>query len=64
MPWKSKAQERWGNSASGHKALGDSGVAEWNTASKGTKLPPKVKGESHNYDHTRPKRKVVSRYSK
>ncbi len=35
MPWKSKKQERWGNSPAGHKALGDAGVAEWNAASKG-----------------------------
>lgn len=64
MPWKSKAQERWGNSPAGHKALGDAGVAEWNAASKGKKLPAKLKGEVHNYDHARPKRPVVSRYSK
>lgn len=43
MPWKSKAQERWGNSPAGHKALGNAGVAEWNLASKGKKLPAKVK---------------------
>ena len=41
MPWKSKAQERWGNSPAGQKALGDSGVSEWNSASKGMKLPEK-----------------------
>ncbi len=64
MPWKSKAQERWGNSPSGHKALGDAGVSEWNAASKGKKLPSKLKGESHSYDAARPKRPVVSRYSK
>lgn len=45
MPWKSKAQERWGNSPSGQKALGKAGVAEWNAASKGKKLPArKAKG--------------------
>jgi hypothetical protein len=43
MPWVSKAQERWGNSPSGRKALGASGVAEWNSASKGLKLPNKKK---------------------
>lgn len=42
MPWKSKAQERWGNSPAGHKALGDAGVKEWNSASKGKKLPAKL----------------------
>ena len=39
MPWKSSAQARWGNSPSGHKALGDAGVSEWNAASKGKKIP-------------------------
>jgi len=43
MPYKSKAQERWGNSPAGKKALGKKGVAEWNAASKGAKLPEKVK---------------------
>jgi hypothetical protein len=42
MPWKSDAQRRWGNSPAGHKALGDSGVDEWNSASKGKKLPKKA----------------------
>lgn len=60
MPWKSKKQAAWGNSPAGHKALGDAGVAEWNAASKGKKL----KGEAHSYSHARPKRQVVSRYSK
>lgn len=43
MPWRSLAQERWGNSASGKKALGKSGVQEWNAATKGKKLPKRVK---------------------
>ena len=43
MPWVSKAQERWGNSPAGHKALGDAGVDEWNQASKGMSLPMKTK---------------------
>lgn len=43
MPAKSKAQLRWVNSPSGHKALGDAGVQEWNSAIKGKKLPEKVK---------------------
>lgn len=42
MPWKSAAQRRWGNSPSGHEALGDAGVNEWNAASKGQKVPEKV----------------------
>lgn len=64
MPWKSKAQQAWGNSPSGKLALGDAGVAEWNAASKGKTPPAKLKGESHSYDSNRPKRPVVSRYSK
>lgn len=33
MPWLSKAQQRWGNSAAGRKALGgQSAVDEWNHA--------------------------------
>lgn len=85
MPWKSKAQERWGNSPSGHAALGDAGTQEWNAASKGKKLPQKashkqpmskpysfpkpmlvgnMRGESHSYDHNRPKKQVVSRYAR
>lgn len=39
MPAKSKAQLRWVNSPSGQKALGASGVKEWDEASKGLKLP-------------------------
>ena len=42
MPWVSKAEEKWGNSPSGHKALGDAGVAEWNAATKGKELPERV----------------------
>lgn len=44
MPWKSKAQQAWGNSPSGHKALGNAGVNEWNHASKGMKLPQHTLG--------------------
>jgi intein/homing endonuclease len=43
MPWQSDAQRRWGNSPSGHKALGNKGVEEFNQATKGKKLPEKVK---------------------
>jgi len=42
MPAKSKSQLRWVNSPAGHEALGDKGVKEWDTASKGLKLPEKV----------------------
>lgn len=46
MPWKSRQQEKWGNSPTGIKALGKSGVDEWNKASKGKKLPKKSKKKS------------------
>lgn len=46
MPWKSAKQRAWGNSPAGEKALGKAGVAEWNAASKGKKLPKKVKQPS------------------
>lgn len=42
MPFKSKAQMRWGNSPAGRKALGTAGVAEWNSATKGLKLPERT----------------------
>jgi hypothetical protein len=42
MPFKSRAQRRWGNSPSGHAALGDAGVKEWDQASKGLSLPRKL----------------------
>lgn len=56
MPFISSAQQRWGNSPAGVKALGGPAkVAEWNSASKGMKLPkrihkaakPKPKGAGH-----------------
>jgi hypothetical protein len=43
MPWKSTAQAGWGHSPEGMKALGGpEKVAEWDSASKGLKLPKKV----------------------
>jgi hypothetical protein len=42
MPFVSRAQQRWGNSPAGHKALGEAGVKEFNAATKGKKLPEKV----------------------
>ena len=38
-PFVSKAQQRWGNSPAGHKALGNKGVQEWNQATGGQPLP-------------------------
>lgn len=55
MPWQSKAQERWGNSAAGHKALSSAGVSEWNAASKGRKLPEQVKGGKRDRLHSKVK---------
>lgn len=44
MPYKSDAQRKWAHSASGIKALGGKAkVAEWDAASKGKKLPKKIK---------------------
>lgn len=44
MPWKSKSQRAWGHSPEGIKALGGKkAVAEWDKATKGKKLPKKVK---------------------
>jgi hypothetical protein len=43
MPWKSKAQQRWGNSPSGHAALGEAGVKEWNDATSNYGSLPETK---------------------
>ncbi len=64
MPYKSLAQERYFNVNKGKLEAQGVDVDEWNKASKGMKLPKKLKTESHSYDHARPKRPVVSRYSK
>ena len=46
MPYKSQAQERWAHTPAGKKALGGAKkVAEWDKASKGKKLPKKVKSK-------------------
>ena len=64
MPYKSLAQERYFNANRVKLEKQGVNVDEWNAASKGKKLPKKLRGESHSYDHNRPKRQVVSRYSK
>ena len=46
MPFVSKAQQKWGNSPAGHKALGDAGVSEFNAATKGKTLPAKLTREA------------------
>lgn len=47
MPYVSVQQERWAHTAVGTKALGGkSKVAEWDAASKGKKLPRKVRLKS------------------
>lgn len=44
MPYKSTAQERWAHTPNGVRALGGAKkVAEWDAASKGKKLPTKVR---------------------
>lgn len=44
MPYKSDAQRRWAHTPAGMKALGGpEKVAEWDAASKGKKLPERVK---------------------
>ena len=43
MPYKSIQQARWAHSPSGIKALGKEGVAEWDAATRGKKLPKRVK---------------------
>ena len=44
MPFKSKAQQRWGNSPAGIRALGGKkNVEHWNNETKGKKLPQRVK---------------------
>lgn len=43
MPYVSKRQRRWAHSKKGLAALGKDKVAEFDRASKGRKLPEKVK---------------------
>lgn len=64
MPYKSVAQERYFNANKAKLEKQGVDVNEWNAASKGKKLPSKLKGEAHSYDSNRPKKQVVSRYSK
>jgi hypothetical protein len=64
MPYKSRAQEKFFNANRAKLEKQGVDVGEWNAASKGKHLPAKLKGEAHSYDHNRPKRQVVSRYSK
>jgi len=44
MPYKSDSQRRWAHTEAGKKALGgEANVHEWDEATKGKKLPEKVK---------------------
>ena len=44
MPFKSEAQRRWAYTPAGTKALGGKkAVKEWDDATKGKKLPKRVK---------------------
>lgn len=48
MPYRSKAQQRWAHTPAGRIALGGNDkVAEWDSASKGLRLP----------EHTKPSRR-------
>lgn len=67
MPYKSMAQEKFFNANRPKMEAQGVNVDEWNSASKGMKLPKKspmakLKSETHTYDSNRPKRPVVSRY--
>ena len=56
MPYKSVAQRGWAHTKEGMKALGGKNkVAEWDSSSKGLKLPPKVKA---------PKTKLTTSFAK
>lgn len=44
MPYKSEKQRKWAHTPAGTKALGGKAkVKEWDTATKGKKLPAKAK---------------------
>ena len=44
MPFKSRAQQRWGHTKEGVKALGGKkNVAEWDKSTKGKKIPERKK---------------------
>lgn len=43
MPYKSDAQRKWAHTKTGMKSLGKKKVAEYDKASKGMKLPKRVK---------------------
>lgn len=44
MPFQSRAQQRWGHTKEGVKALGGKkNVAEWDKATKGKKIPERKK---------------------
>ena len=44
MPFKSQAQRKWAYTKEGTKALGGKkAVEEWNSATKGKKLPKRAK---------------------
>lgn len=48
MPFVSRAQQRWGNSPAGRKALGgQSAVDEWNNATDFSSLPERTGMKSH-----------------
>jgi hypothetical protein len=51
MPYVSRQQEKWAHTAAGEKALGGPAkVHEWDEASKGMKLPKKVKKKNKRFN--------------
>lgn len=47
MPFVSRAQQRWGHTPAGEKALGGAGaVSEWDSATKGKSIPERVPGHA------------------
>lgn len=50
MPYKSAAQRGWAHTPAGTRALGGkAAVKEWDRASKGKKLPAKVRPRTANF---------------
>ena len=50
--WRSKKQQRWGNSPAGIKAMGQAKVNEFNQASEGVKLPVRMHVK-HTHKHSK-----------
>jgi hypothetical protein len=62
MPFRSRAQQAWGHTPAGEKALGGPAkVAEWDAATKGRKLPARAEfgfaAQGRKGGATKPKKK-------